>query len=192
MAYEELVNSFTGSITFDANKSRLNIGGTEVAFHCDKFNTRILKNMEDVMGYEPGGKLLREMAEHTTFALLKKFLLDGPGAAHFSSLDPSDKVASIFELFKVLAYGALDVTELSASEGKFTSKTSYLAAGWLENQTKWNWEKRQKPACHDICGHIAATMAIVFGKPQGSYSVKESSCRAAGAAECIFVAKSGA
>lgn len=188
MAYEEVVNGFLKTMAFDQNRSRLSIAGTEVSFHCDKFNTRILKNFEDVMGYEDAANLLFEMAERTTYDSLKKLLSDTPLGDEFKSLSPEDKIGATFEIFKVLAYGSIVPEEITSDKAVFTSKHSYLAEGWLENRDNWHLDERLGPACHDIRGHLAAVMELVFDKEPGSYKVTEKQCRAyKDASICEFV-----
>jgi hypothetical protein len=54
----QVKEAFLGSVKADADKSRLEFGGTEVSFHCDKFNTRVVKGLEDVVGVDDAHKLL--------------------------------------------------------------------------------------------------------------------------------------
>ncbi len=188
MAHEALVNAYLATLKHDQDRSRLELGGIEVSFHCDKFNTRILKNFEDVMGYHEGGKVLASCAEATTYEALRKFLGAGEAAAIFAPLPLGARLEAIFELFKVLAYGAVETLEASPEGARFMSRTSYLAEGWLENKERWHLDEREGPACHDIRGHLAAAMAIATGKPQGSFKVQETKCRAfKGADVCEFV-----
>lgn len=189
MSHDNIVKAYLDTLGFDPEKSVLVIGGTDVAFHCDKFNTRILKNIEDVMGYEEGSILLRNWAARTTYKAFKKFLVDGAGSSMFGGLDPRGRMEAQFELFKVLAYGAVKVDRLDEAGGSFSSKTSYLAEGWLENKKAWGWELRQGPACHDMCGHISAAMSLAYGKPEGAFTVRETDCRTTGADSCIFIAE---
>ncbi|MDX9723958.1 MAG: hypothetical protein RBU37_24625 [Myxococcota bacterium] len=166
------------ALSFDAARSALSLSGDRVAFHCDKFNTRILKNFEDVMGYEDGGKLLCDMAASTTYAALNRALVEGENAAAFAALDLRGKLEAITEYFKLLAYGAIEIVELSPTQAKVVSSHSYLAEGWLENKKRWNLDERMGPACHDLRGHLAAAMCICTGRPLGSFHCTETLCRA--------------
>ena len=183
----QVKEAFLGTIKADADKSRLEFGGTEVSFHCDKFNTRVVKGLEDVVGVDDAHNLLSRQAEITHHAFLQKFFVDGPGAEAFSALSPEDKLAAIFEIYKVLAYGAFEGNGIGEAGGKVTSKSSYVAEGWLENLERWNWTLRENPVCHDACGQIAAALAVAFGKPAETYSVTETTCRAKGDDICEFV-----
>lgn len=190
MAHQALVDSYLATLSFDRERSRLQIGGVEVSFHCDKFNTRVLKNFEDVMGYEQGGQLLFESAAATSHAALSRFLLAGPGAAAFTPLDFHARLEAAAELFKVLAYGAIEIVSATPLKAVFRSRTSYLAEGWLENKDRWNLDEREGPACHDIRGHLAAALAVAAGRPWSGYRVVETQCRAyKNAPVCEFVAE---
>lgn len=190
MAYETLTSLYLSTLSFDSQHSRLDIGGTAVAFHCDKFNTRILKNFEDVMGYQEGGQLLASTAERTSYVALEHFLGSGAGATQFAPLDLAERLEAICELFKVLAYGAISLVEATPERCVFESATSYLAAGWLENRERWHLDEREGPACHDVRGHLAAAVALAAGKPEGSYMVSETGCRAyQDGPVCRFVAE---
>jgi len=183
----QIKEAFLGTIKADADKSRLEFGGTEVSFHCDKFNTRVVKGLEDVVGFDGAHDLLSHQAEITHHAFLKKFLGDGPGAEAFSGLSPEDKLAAIFEIYKVLAYGSFDGSAVNDGGGKVVAKFSYVAEGWLENLERWNWTLRDNPVCHDACGQVAAALSLTFDKPVGTYSVTETTCRAKGDDVCEFV-----
>lgn len=186
-ASAEIVSTYHQSLTFHSQKSRLELGEVEVSYHCDKFNTRILKNFEDVLGYEKGSALLQQAAERTTYQALKKFVESDAIKSKFDKLSTADKVATMFEMFKIPAYGALSIISLSPEKSIFASKSSYLAEGWLENKENWKWENREYPACHDIRGHLSAVLSIAYGKPVGSFTVKEINCRAKGDDTCEFI-----
>lgn len=174
------------TVKADPERSRLEFGGTEVSFHCDKFNTRVIKGMEDVIGFEQAVRLLSASSETTHYAMLKQFFLDGEGKAAFAALSPGDKLAACFEAYKVFAYGAFDGAGLGETGGKVVSKSSYIAEGWLENLERWKWSLRENPVCHDACGQIAAAAAIAFGKAAGTYAVVETKCRSKGDDVCEF------
>ncbi len=116
-------------MSFDRARSRLSIGGSEVSFHCDKFNTRIRKNFEDVLGNESAGTLLFEMAERTTYEWFKTYLAGPSVGPSFQGLSPREQAEVILQLFGVLAYGAVAIEEISEQRALFTSKHSYLAEG---------------------------------------------------------------
>ncbi|MBD3290937.1 hypothetical protein GF337_19175 [candidate division KSB1 bacterium] len=185
----DILSSYADTLNFIPEKSRLELGSVEVSYHCDKFNTRILKNFEDVLGFDKGGMLLQKAAEFTTYEALKKFLDQTEIKANFDAMSTEDKTLTILEMFKIPAYGAIEISSLSPEKSVFISKSSYLAEGWLENKEKFNWEDRKQPVCHDICGHLCAVLSIVYDKPAGSFKMSETKCRAKGDDICEFVSE---
>jgi predicted hydrocarbon binding protein len=183
---EDIKNGYVQSIKILADRSRIEAGGAEVSLHCDKFNTRILKGLEDVAGFEKAREIIATSAEKTTIDLLNKYL-DSPNVKEaFASFSVDDRLKTIFEIFKVLGYGALNVESVGETSGKFVSKSTYISEGWLENEKKWKWSKRNEPVCHDVIGYLQGALVIVYGKPPGTFSVKEITCRAKGDPRCEF------
>jgi len=182
----QLKGLFLGTVKADAERSRLEFGGTEVSFHCDKFNTRIIKGLEDVVGFDEAKKLLAHQAEITNYDLLQKFLGEGAAAEAFGALSPEEKLSAVFDIYKILAYGAFEGGGVGEGGGTVNSAHSYLAEGWLENMERWNWSLRDNPVCHDACGYIAAALAVAFGKPVETYAVSETKCRSKGDDVCEF------
>ncbi len=172
----------------DAAHSRIRIGGHEVAFHCDKFNTRIIKGLEDVIGIPDAAKMLIASAEASSYQMFVDFF-KGDRKAAFDSLSPEDKIATLIEMGKMLGYGGVDVKSLSEKGGDFVSPYSYLAEGWLENKDRWNWSLRKNPVCYDMSGFLQAALAFVWGKKTGSYKVIETTCRSTGDELCTFKAE---
>ncbi len=167
-------------IDVDAEKSELRVAGQLFAYHCDKFNTRILKGLEDTLGFEKARDLLENSAESTMYdTLTGMFDL-------FEGSTPEEKLNSIFEAYKVLGHGNISVKEISASGGTATAKPSYMVEGWLENEERWGWGKRENPICHDEAGAIAAAFEIAFGLSKGSAKVTETQCYVTGADSCEF------
>lgn len=183
-----IVSAYGGTMEIDAAKSRIRIGGHEVAFHCDKFNTRIIKGLEDVVGVKDAAKLLIESSEQAAYGMFTDFF-QGDTKAAFDALAPEDKMATLIEIGKMLGYGAVTVNSVSDAGGDFTSPSSYLAEGWLENMNRWNWKLRDNPACYDMSGYLAAALAYSYGKEPGTYKVLEGNCRAKGDDVCTFKAE---
>ena len=178
---------FVGTLAVDVNRSRLSLGGREVSFHCDKFNTRVVKGMEDIAGVGEAHRLLSHQAEKSHYDLLTGFFANSGAGETFQSLKPEERLATIFDIYKILAYGSFHAVSVSPETGVVTSPSSYLAEGWLENMSRWDWKLRQEPLCHDACGHIAAAYSLAFDKDVGSYTVRETECRAKGDPQCSFV-----
>ncbi len=166
------------TMVIDAQKGRISIGDVNIAFHCDKFNTRIIKGFEDTLGYEKTRVLLFKVAEETTYDGFCGFLKE-----MMEGKSPIVAFSLANELFKTLGYGNFEVIEIN---GKVRGNTAYTAEGWIENQAKWGWERRKCPVCHFEAGVIAAAWEIIHGLPKGSASVAERACRAMGDPTCEF------
>ena len=139
---EDIKQGYVESIKVVADKSRIEVGGAEVSLHCDKFNTRIIKGLEDVVGFEKAQEILENSASKSTYDILNSYLSSTDIKSAFNGLSPEEKLKTIFELFKVLGYGAIEISSVSDSSGEFFSKSSYISEGWLENEKKWKWSKR--------------------------------------------------
>ena len=190
MKYDAIVSKYLGLQKFDYSTSELSIAGTAVSFHCDKFNTRILKNLEDVMGYDKAASMLFEKAQKTTYDSFKHIMDETEVGQDINAFSKKEQIEAFLEIFKALAYGAIKIVEYSPERSVFSSEHAYLAEGWLENKKKWMLDERDGPACHDIRGHLAAVMALVEGKHFDAYTVKETQCRSfEDGTICEFVAE---
>jgi hypothetical protein len=190
MTSSDFAAHLLATMAFDSALSRLSLAGTDVSFHCDKFNTRILKNLEDVMGYEAGARVLRETAAQSSRDLLARFLNEPCLSGTWQALDLRSRLEAILELFKVMAFGAIRVVDIHQTGATFASPTSYLAEGWIENRDRWRLDAREGPACHDICGHLAAAVSLTHDVPLARVTVTEQACRAfRDARECEFIAE---
>jgi len=188
-AVDDLMATYTQSIQVYPERSRLDAGYTEVAYHCDKFNTRIIKGMEDILGLEAGRDLVASAAEKSTHVMLGRFFEHERVKAAFAALDAHEKLELCLRIFALLGYGKVVVRELSETKVVMTAAHSYLAEGWLENQERWHWLQRQQPVCHDTCGYLAAALCWATGNRPGTYNVVETTCCAAGADVCTFVSE---
>ena len=183
---EDIRKNYIESITILADRSRIEAGGAEVSLHCDKFNTRIQKGLEDVAGFDKAMEIITNSAEKTTIDLLNSYFASPKAKEAFESFSVDEKLEAIFEIFKILGYGSLSKVSLSETSGKFVSKSTYISEGWLENEKKWKWAKRSEPVCHDVSGYLQGALSVIYGKVLGTYRVKEVSCRAKGDAQCEF------
>ncbi len=169
-----------GNISIDPETSKFLIEGEAFAYHCDKFNTRILKGFEDTLGHEKTKELLFKSAESSCYDVLKGLfdLLEGD--------TPTDKMKSVFEMCKVLGHGDFHIKDINETGGTVIAKKAYMVEGWLENQERWHWHKRTDTICHDSCGAIAAAFEIANGLDKGTVTVTETECMVTGAPECVF------
>lgn len=175
------------STDYDAERARLSFGAHEVSYHCDKFNTRVIKGLEDVIGYEDAHSILEKTAGESTIKLIGDFFENTDASDEFAELEsPDDKLNYIFEVFKAGGYGAFEISSADENGGEITSPSSYIAEGWLENMERWKWPRRENPVCHDSCGYISAAFSIAFDKDELSYKTAETTCRSCGDDICTF------
>jgi hypothetical protein len=139
--------------------------------------------LEDVLG-DDAVVLLRDEAATGTMSLLSEFLQAQP---EWETMATEERLAVVFDIFKMLSYGAVEITHMDGTSTRLVSPTSYLANGYLVNAAQWRWPVvRKKPFCHDMCGHLQAAFAMANGIPLDKVCVTETECRAAGAEACVF------
>lgn len=165
----------------DGKLGRIKIGSIDVAYHCDKFNTRIIKGFEDTLGYEKARDMIHKTSEETLLDAVSDYIKSST-----SGMSPADVMKTIFEMFKTLGYGSFTVESDNDNSGKVNGSPVYTAEGWLENEVKYNWEARKNPVCHTEAGFIAAAWEIAHNLPKGSTKVTETTCRSMGANACEF------
>jgi len=170
-----------GMISINAERSVIKLGDVEIAYHCDKFNTRIFKGFEDTLGFEKARDLIFTSAHNTTYDNLVKI-----ATGIIAGSKPADVIESLFELYKVLGYGNFMVQDAYENGGRVKGDPSYMAEGWLENQEKWHWTNRTQGVCHEEAGHIAAAWELAHNLKKGSVRVIETVCKAAGGPYCEF------
>ena len=177
------IRQIQAAVEIDPDRSRIRLAGHEVAYHCEKFSTRIIRGLEDVLGVEEANALIQRVAAESLYRPLTEL----PQAeAGWASRTRSERLALIFEIFKMLGYGAVSIAETNGNRTRVTSPNSYLAEGFFENAEQWRWSKRSAPFCHDMCGYLRAAFAVSDGVPLDRVTVKETACRTMGAELCIF------
>jgi hypothetical protein len=181
---DSIVEKTKAAIKIDADLARITIAGQEVAYHCDKFATRIIKGLEDILGVEKASELLANSAATTTLELNQALVKLEPD---WDKLGVPQRLEKIFEIYKLLGFGAVKAEKMDGSSTKVTSKSSYLAEGYLENMQRWMWPIREKIFCHDMCGYLQSAWALATDKPLGAFAVKETQCRTTGADQCVFI-----
>jgi predicted hydrocarbon binding protein len=178
-----MTEKLKASITFDAARSRISVGGEEFAYHCDKFNIRIIKGLEDVLGPAKARELIMRTASQNLLEMFKSFAAFMP---EFQAASVAEKLMGFAECWKILGFGAVTFDKMDGSSTQARSTTSYLAEVYLENMQRWGWPVRKTPFCYDLEGYLQAAFAVATGKDLASISVTETQCRTTGADSCIF------
>jgi hypothetical protein len=177
-----------GLISIDSSRARIQVGNLEVAYHCDKFATRITKGLEDILGVDKASTLLADSAARTAFRMLNELTATLP---EWGGLSTAEKLGVIFDAYKVLGDGSVQTGYTGGSSAQVTSPTSYLAEGYLENMQRWQWPLRKDHYCHELCGLIQAAFAVALGKDLAAIRVAETECRTTGAGQCEFAVEVG-
>ncbi len=180
---DPIVDLIKNQIYVDPEHSRIKFGAADIAYHCDKFATRITKGLEDVLGIEKTSALLNQSAAESNFANFQAGLsVDDT----FSNMSVPEKMDVILAIYNVLGHGAITLEKNDGTSTKAHSKHSYLAEGFIENMEHWQWKKREEPFCHEMCGDLRAAFASATGKDLSDITVKEIQCRTMGSDECVF------
>ena len=169
---------------FDAEHSRITTSGIEIAYQSDKFSTRIIKGIEDVMGYEAASQLIKANACKATLNTFMKI----QGKLGIGNLKtPQEKMEALFLIWKKLGNGSVTMVELSPTRAVFETHTSFLAVGYQENMKNWHWPQREKPFCHDLTGYLQAVVAAALQIPPQKITATETECMTMGAEKCTFI-----
>lgn len=178
-----IIQQIQAAVEIDAERSRIRLAGHEVAYHCEKFSTRIIRGLEDVLGVEEANALIQQTAAESLYKALAQLPETQPG---WATMPRAERLALLFAVFKMLGYGAVRVAATNGNRTQVTSANSYLAQGFFENAEQWRWSKRSAPFCHDMCGYLRAAFAVSDGVPLDRVAVKETTCRTMGAEVCTF------
>lgn len=177
-----IIERLKSTITIDADHSRIKISNTDIAYHCDKFATRITKGLEDVLGFEETVALINKYTAESMMSTLEPLAK----APTFTALPVSEKLDTLLEIYKMLGNGAVTLEKSDGTSTKAHTKYSYLAESFIENMDRWQWKFRSEPFCHEMSGNLCGAFAISTGKELANISVKEVKCRTMGADECVF------
>jgi len=180
---DALISQIQASAEIDPARSRIKLAGSEVAYHCEKFSTRIIRGLEDVLGIEEANALIQQAAAESLYEPLSETLGSQPG---WETMPRSERLALIFAVFKMLGYGSVSIATANGNVTQVVSPNSYLAEGFFENAQQWRWSKRTTPFCHDMCGYLRAAFAVSDGVSLDKVKVTETTCRTTGAEICTF------
>jgi hypothetical protein len=183
MANNPLVDLIRKNIILDAETSRMSLGKLEIAYHCERFATRVTKGMEDIIGIDQAAEMIRNAAATNMY----DSMINGIGSyPQFLAMSIPQRLDTYIGIYKVVGFGDIDVDDASGCSTMAHSHHSFLAEGYLENMAAWQWKPRQVPFCHEMCGYIQALFAIATQKELAAITVRETECRTMGKESCIF------
>lgn len=144
------------------------VGGEPHVFHCHHYNCFLQKTITDQASLVDTSRILTEAAAETVFSQL-------------TSLNATSATATT--LFSQLGFGVLGLDKVSAVGGTAEVRASHYAQGWLSK-----FGSASAPVCFFAAGFIEAAARKLHGGP---FTVKETSCVAAGGKTCTFEVKPG-
>ena len=152
-------------ITFDSDNNIIKFGESLISFHCHHYNCGLLKAIEEIDGIDGHG-VIAETAAEEFFAAFKQIL------AHKSKPVPPDKaLQEASDLYRLMGFGRLNLSKLTAQGGIAHADSSYYAVSWLAK-----YGRRDTAVCYFTCGHIAGILGVVFDAGPHTYKVKETRC----------------
>ncbi|MCK5545257.1 MAG: 4-vinyl reductase [Desulfobulbaceae bacterium] len=164
------------SITFDSDKNIIKFGESLVSFHCHHYNCGLLRAIEEIPGIDGHG-IITETAAEEFFTAFKKIL------THEAKPVPLDKaIEGASDLYRLMGFGRLDFSELTAQGGIAYADSSYYAMSWLAK-----YGRRDTAVCYFTCGFIAGILGVIFDAGPHTYEVKETRCLMLHHDRCEFV-----
>lgn len=157
----------------DGETFRNSLNGHGVVMHSHHYLALITKLAEDMSDLD-GPRILARVVEES----MRKIFDDYIGANGIAS--PQDRGLVGRDYYPAFGLGKMIVSG-NETGGEVRLVSSHLDEGWVRK-----WGPRQEPLNHFTCGYIAAMFGATFGKPLGSYSVREVCGIAAGNRESIF------
>lgn len=159
----------------DRRHHQVVLSGQHVAIHCHHYNINLQKTLEDTLGHA-GTAIIYQAAEEAAFQGLEPLLEQYQG---LKTIKSKLEMCSIW--YQNCGLGIIHLQNLETGTGYAVSSDSHHVTGWLAKHGC-----RNTPGCHFTCGWLAGAMACVFGRPVGTYLVKEIKCKMMRDPDCIF------
>lgn len=151
------------------------LSGLPIALHCHHYNLNLQKTLEDSLGSE-GTLLIYQAAEESSYTGFTTFLRHHPKITTIKS-----KLELASTSYQYCGLGILNFPQIGPEGGTISSPHSHFVTGWLAK-----YGKRSSPGCFFTRGWIAGTLAVIFDKHIGFYSVDECACKMTLARDCVF------
>ena len=163
------------SLKFNPINNTIHLNGKPVSLHCHHYNCGILKAIEEIPMID-GFKMFVEASSEEFYRNFEPYLSSKSGGV---STEAALKNAA--ELYHLMGFGKLDLSELNENGGKAYADSSYFVVGWLAK-----YGRSSTPVCYLTCGFIAGILAAIFNAEPSNYEVKETECMIAGFDYCEF------
>lgn len=156
---------------FDANRMRHYLNGELSVLHCHHYASLYTQLAIDAKETD----LLAGVAEETFGSVLTDYFQTN-GA---ESVDA--RVAAACDYFAAVGLGKMTVTYLGNDSGQIVLDESHVDKGWMKK-----WGKFDAPVNHIGRGYIAGMFSAIWGKPLGTYQVRETESIVMGAEKSCF------
>lgn len=166
---------FTPTKKFDKQACTLEIAGRSVMAHCHYFMCGVLKTILGLKELDGTG-IYTEEAEKAYYETFKGYL-----SIHPELKTDREKLAVAVDMYRTYGYGNLILDNLSEGGGKAYAPSAFFVTGWLARYGRY-----EGFLGYFTSGFIAGILSAIYGKPVGSYKVKENQCLITGADKCEF------
>ena len=166
----------SNSLHFDSSSNILELNGVPVSLHCHHYNCGLLKSIEEIANID-GHAVIVEIAAQEFSEKFKQFL-----EQETEVLSPDKALQEASELYRLMGFGRLDLSNLTARGGVAYSDSSYFSVSWLAK-----YGRRNTPVCYFTCGFIAGILAAIYNVPPDTYEVNETECIILRHDQCKFI-----
>lgn len=163
------------SLYFDSEHNIMDLNGVPVSIHCHHYNCGLLNAIEEITNIDGHAVIIDTAAEE--FSSKFKQLLE----QETEVLSPDEALQKASELYRLMGFGSLDLSNLTARGGTVFSDSSYFSMSWLAK-----YGRRDTPVCYFTCGFIAGILSAIFNVAPDTYEVKETECKILRHDKCKF------
>jgi len=164
------------NISFEPDLNVLKLDGVMVSLHCHHYNCGLVKALEDMEGVN-AREIFIQTATEEFYINFKNYISN-----HLKDKTVREKTEAASDLYRLMGFGRLNLSELNESGGTAYADSSYYVTGWLAK-----YGRRNLPVCYLTCGFLSGIMSAIYGKTIGTYGVEEKKCIITGNNICEFV-----
>ena len=164
------------SIKFDSDHNIIEFNGSPISLHCHHYNCGLLKTIEEIPHID-GPTVVVETAAEEFFVNFRQLL-----STESEDVSPEKALQEASELYRLMGFGRLDLSKLTARGGIAYADSSYYVTSWLAK-----YGRRETPVCFFTCGFIAGIAGAVFDGTPYTFGVKERKCMMLRHERCEFV-----
>jgi hypothetical protein len=145
--------------------------GEPCIFHCHHYNTYLQAVIEDTGSYLDVYPILIRASQEIAFTQFSAFFKE-------SNLTVDKRKSIVADFFRFCGFGLLDLAYITAEGGTATAPSDHYGTGW---RSKFGVRDQAKSGVSFFtAGYIAGSMEAVYGLPNGSLEVNQTTCIAKG------------